>query len=233
MNSDFRPDDFEVADLATPSARVRDTAYCRHRASASPKLWSEAQIRASLDKTLATWDGHSDLWVFAYGSLLWKPEFKADESRTARIFGHHRSLCLLSTVNRGTLAQPGLVLALDAGGCCNGLVQRISAYRARAAFLKLWRREMVRGSYTPQWVQAHTAQGPTAAIAFVMNRRLATYAGRLPDETIAHMLQRAVGKCGSSADYLQRTVDALDRHGLRDHRLRRYVRLLGNSSFDL
>jgi cation transport protein ChaC len=241
MNAAFRSNDLDPDD-GTPSpdpelrhrlitrSDPRDTAYCARLASASPDIWNESQVTASLDHTLRQWDQHSDLWVFAYGSLLWKPEFDADEIRKARIYGHHRSLCLLSTFNRGTLAQPGLVLALDTGGSCDGLALRVKAHRVREAFTKLWRREMVRGSYIPQWVKARTQAGPKQAIAFVMNRRLVTYAGSLPDATIAQVLRSASGKCGTSADYLQRTVIALRQHGLRDQKLARYLRLIEKSA---
>jgi cation transport protein ChaC len=183
-------------------------------------LWTEHQLDEHLCESLRDWDGRSDLWVFAYGSLIWKPEIASVETRHARIYGYHRSLCLWSTINRGTPARPGLVLALDAGGSCEGLAFRVEGARVRTEFCRLWKREMMRGSYLPTWVSTHTPQGRVNALAFVMDRRLPTYAGRLSDEQVIDALG-ASGLCGSSADYLASTVDALKAHGLADRQLAR------------
>ncbi len=185
-------------------------------------LWTQSQLDAHLEASLAPWDGQSDVWVFAYGSLIWKPEIESAETRRARIYGYHRSLCLWSTVNRGTPARPGLVLALDAGGSCEGLAFRVEASRVRGEFCRLWRREMMRGSYIPAWLPAHTRHGRVLALAFVMDRSLPTYAGRLDDGEILSALHHGRGACGSSAEYLSSTVDALQAHGVVDRRLARY-----------
>lgn len=189
-------------------------------------FWTDAQLAASLTQTLAVWDGQSDLWVFAYGSLIWKPEMLVAEARNAKIFGFHRSLCLWSTVNRGTPDCPGLVLALDVGGSCQGVAYRVGAAHVGSEFMRLWKREMMRGSYRPTWLKAHTPGGSIHALSFVMNRHLPTYAGRLADHAVVEVLTRACGRCGSSADYVCRTVAALEERGLADERLARYRDLL-------
>ena len=66
------------------------------------------------------WGGQSDLWVFAYASLIWRPDFAVAEQRLARVHGWHRALQMWSRVNRGTPAYPGLVFALLSGGSCQG-----------------------------------------------------------------------------------------------------------------
>jgi len=190
-------------------------------------LWTDAELRASLDASLADWDGTSDVWVFAYGSLIWKPEFAHVEARRARVHGLHRRLCLWSTINRGTCRQPGLVLGLDAGGSCDGVVFRIAAHQVREAFMRLWRREMVRGSYLPALLRSRTEAGAVNAVGFAINRDLPCYAGRLSDAQIADVLRRAHGQCGSSRDYVLHTVAALRCHGIRDSGLERVARLLG------
>lgn len=191
--------------------------------------WTPTQLHSSLTRMLKGWDGLSDLWVFAYGSLIWKPEFEFAEARPAKIFGFHRSLCLWSIVNRGTPDCPGLVLALDSGGSCQGVAFRIRASTVIDQFAALWRREMVRGSYVPKWLRAHTTRGAHPAIAFVMNRHVPSYAGRLTDAQIIDVLARACGQCGTSADYVCKTIAALESHGLHDERLARYRHLLGRT----
>lgn len=191
--------------------------------------WTQAQLQNSLSKLLEGWDGRSDLWVFAYGSLIWKPEFDFAEARPAKIFGFHRSLCLWSIVNRGTPDCPGLVLALDGGGSCQGVAFRLRAADVPDQFAALWRREMVRGSYVPKWLRVHTPLGAHTALAFVMNRQVPSYAGRLSDGQVMDVLSRACGQCGTSADYVCKTIAALESHGLRDERLARYRRLLGRA----
>ena len=68
-----------------------------------------------------------DLWIFAYGSLMWRPDFAYDERAGARVYGYHRALCIYSHHHRGTAERPGLVLGLDRGGSCVGLCFRIAA----------------------------------------------------------------------------------------------------------
>ncbi len=196
----------------------------------SMPMWTDVQLAASMQRSLAHWDMRSDLWVFAYGSLIWKPEVRFVEERNAKIFGYHRSLCLWSTVNRGTPETPGLVLALDTGGSCQGVGLRVRAADVSGEFAALWRREMMRGSYRPLWLKAHTAQGSVHALAFVMNRHLPTYAGRLDDHRVIDVLLHARGRCGSTAEYVCKTVGALEARGLADERLAHYRALLHERS---
>jgi cation transport regulator ChaC len=56
------------------------------------------------------------LWVFGYGSLMWRPGFDFEERCEALMHGVHRRLCIYSHVHRGTPEKPGMVLGLDKGG---------------------------------------------------------------------------------------------------------------------
>ena len=93
---------------------------------------SEAQIEASLRETLDN-QGNEDLWLFGYGSLMWKPDFEYGERHVARVRGYHRSFCLWQHRYRGNRLNPNLMLALDAGGSCYGLAPRAGRQRLSAA----------------------------------------------------------------------------------------------------
>jgi cation transport protein ChaC len=189
-----------------------------------PTRWSEAQMRASLAASLARWDGRSPLWVFGYGSLIWKPEFEFEARQPARIHGYHRRLCLRSVSYRGTHDCPGVVAGLDRGGSCLGMAYRIGASEVPRVFRELWEREMFLGSYRPTWVRAQLLRGARVeALAFVVRRDAFNYGGRLADAELVEILARACGSKGSSLEYLQRTVAALHEAGLRDPHLERLM----------
>ena len=177
---------------------------------------SDAEQEASLREIL---DGHepgADVWLFGYGSLVWNPIVHHRERRVARLHGFHRSFCLWSHVNRGSMQKPGLVLALDSGGSCRGVAFRIAAHQAAEELRLLWRREMVLGAYTPRWAVVEAGDETLRAIAFFVNREHASYAGKLPLETVIKTLVSARGQLGTPAEYLLETVRGLVEHGVRD-----------------
>ena len=110
--------------------------------------------QALLEQALAEWGGAEDLWVFAYGSLIWRPDLEYTERRPARVNGWHRALKMWSRINRGTPERPGLVFALLSGGCCRGMVFRIPRERGEEALRQLWRREMITAVYDARWLTA-------------------------------------------------------------------------------
>lgn len=181
------------------------------------------QLAASLDAALAHWDRRSPLWVFAYGSLVWKPELEFDVRAPARVYGYHRRLCLRSIRYRGTFDCPGVVAGLDRGGCCAGVAYRIPAPRLRAQFERLWEREMFMGSYDARWLRAVRLDDGQAltALAFVVRHDAPNYAGRLSEAELVDILTRARGQYGTSLDYLLRTVEALRASGVPDPHLER------------
>jgi len=177
---------------------------------------SDADQEASLRGILARHQTGSDVWVFGYGSLVWNPIVHHEERRVARLHGFHRSFCLWSHVNRGSLQKPGLVLGLDAGGSCRGVAFRIAARHADEELRLLWRREMVLGVYSPRWAAVEAGNDTLSAIAFFANREHANYAGKLPLETVIKTLVSARGQLGTPAEYLLETVRGLIEHGVRD-----------------
>ena len=172
------------------------------------------------------WGGHQDLWVFGYASLIWRPEFHADEQRPAVVHGWHRALEMRSRVNRGTPECPGLVFALVPGGSCRGMVYRIDRHRAGAELERLWAREMPTGVYDPKWLACRTTQGTVHALAFTLSRRSPAHTGRMPDAQMLEVLRCSVGRYGSTLNYLMETANSLRSCGIRDRDVERLVALV-------
>src|SRR6187431_2960914 len=138
--------------------------------------------QSMLEKTLRDWGGHSDLWIFGYASLIWRPDFDFAEQRPARVHGWHRALKMWSRINRGTPERPGLVFGMLSGGCCQGMVFRIPAHEVPAVLEQLWKREMVMGVYDPRWLPCQTPHGTVTALAFTLSRRSPSHTGVLSEE---------------------------------------------------
>lgn len=178
-----------------------------------------------LARTRAEWGGQTDLWVFGYASLIWRPEFEAAEHHPATVRGWHRAFRMRSRVNRGTPEQPGLVFALVSGGMCRGMVFRIPQARADEELQRLWLREMPTGVYDPRWLHCITPAGPVQALAFTLSRRSPNFTGRIDDAQMLHILRHAQGRYGSTLDYLLQTAHALRERQVRDREIERLVRL--------
>jgi cation transport protein ChaC len=190
---------------------------------------NDDDYEASLQALLAAgaWHGE-DVWVFAYGSLLWNPAFEVAEQVSAVLPGWHRAFCIQLTRFRGTPEQPGLMMSLDPGGSCRGAICRIAGDQVMDSLRKLWRREMtVKPPNTPpRWVVAKAGDTTVRAIVFAADRKGRNYVSGLTGEEIASWLCRAVGHWGSGAEYLMQTVDQLERLGIRDNNLWRLQRLV-------
>jgi len=182
---------------------------------------TDEQLSETLTKTLNAKPTGAGWWVFAYGSLLWNPLFPFAESRRASVHGLHRRFCLLSLASRGTPHAPGLVLGLDRGGSCRGVVYRLPAPLAMDEFHLLWRREMVTGAYSPRWLHVDCDGRPQIALGFVVRRDHSQYTRKLTIDEQAEVIARASGAFGSSADYLERTRVSLATHGIVDLYLER------------
>ena len=178
-----------------------------------------------LERVIEQWGGHHDLWLFGYGSLIWRPEFDFAERRPARVHGWHRALKMWSRVNRGTPANPGLVFGLLSGGSCHGMVFRIPAADGLESLGRLWLREMPTGVYDPRWLDCVTPHGRVSALAFTLSRRSPNFTGDLDDARYRAIFASAVGRYGSSLDYARQTLLELQRHSIRDAALARLVRL--------
>jgi glutathione-specific gamma-glutamylcyclotransferase len=188
-------------------------------ADAPYPIMTEAQLEQSLDAILGCCPSRGDVWVFGYGSLIWNPLLDYDERLATTLHGYHRRFCLWSRIGRGTPDHPGLVLALDRGGCCRGMAYRIGAAKARDELALLWRREMLAQAYLPKWLTVRAGENEICALAFVINRSHPAYTGKLCTDDIVDVLATAAGHLGSSRDYLCRTVESLIANGISDPRL--------------
>lgn len=182
---------------------------------------SEAQLLESMRETLRQQKPDSDVWIFAYGSLIWNPGFRFAEKHVGTIYGWHRSFCLWVPQGRGTPDNLGLVLGLDRGGSCRSIAYRIVSIDVPSELLLLWRREMVVGSYIPRWVRVFDGTQQQEAITFVINRHHRAYTGNIPLKTTVNSIATACGEVGSCADYLMQTVKGLMTVGVKDKQLLR------------
>lgn len=159
--------------------------------------------------------------VFAYGSLVWKPEFDWTARAPGRIGGYRRAPCIWTLTARGTPDQPGLALGLDScpTGDCAGIIFTLASGGIERTLEELWRREMHAGLYRPRWLVARTAAGPVHVLVFVSNREHPQYAGRIGRKEAAAIIRRARGTFGSCADYYRSTLRALEAEGLHDPEL--------------
>lgn len=158
-----------------------------------------------------------DLWVFAYGSLMWRPGFVFEERGPARLMGYHRSLCVYSHVHRGTPDRPGLVMGLDRGGSCVGLAFRVPARHAPETLAYLREREQVTMVYRERMAPVRLRDGRAVlALTYIVDRRHPQYAGRLALDEIVRFVRQGAGKSGLNRDYVLHTHEALAAIGVVD-----------------
>ena len=160
-----------------------------------------------------------DLWVFGYGSLMWRPGFAFLERVPARLIGLHRALCVYSFVHRGTPERPGLVLGLDRGGMCRGIAFRVAAAARAKTVAYLRGREQVTTVYV-ETVRRIELEEPVRrqvrALCFIVDRSHVQYAGRLTLSECVHHVRQGHGRSGANRDYVVETVQALEALGYRE-----------------
>jgi cation transport protein ChaC len=169
-------------------------------------------------------DSHEtgDLWVFGYGSLMWRPGFDVLERVPARLIGLHRALCVYSFVHRGTPERPGLVLGLDRGGMCRGIAFRVAAKAREETIAYLRAREQVTSVYLEtarRVVLEDEARRQVRALCYTVDRGHVQYAGRLGVGDAVHYVRQGHGRSGHNRDYVLETVRALEELGYRESEL--------------
>ena len=171
----------------------------------------------------------TDLWVFGYGSLMWRPGFPHLERRRAQLHGYHRSLCVYSPVHRGTPEKPGLVLGLDRGGRCQGVAFRVAPGETAATLHYLREREQVTAVYRERHLPVQLDDGRTVtALAYVVDRNHPQYAGRLPETELLRLVRQGEGMSGLNPDYVRSTYEHLVAIGVEDPVLQRLTEALAS-----
>lgn len=168
------------------------------------------------------------VWIFAYGSLMWRPGFDHDEALPARLHGYHRALCVYSVVHRGTAQRPGLVLGLDRGGSCRGWAFRVARSREPEVLAYLDARELVTDVYERRQLPLTTARGRVPAWVYVARRNHEQYAGKLDQDRLLHLVRHGEGRSGHCCDYVVSTVRHLEEMGVPDGPLHALARRLGS-----
>src|SRR5271156_1934264 len=176
---------------------------------------------------------NEDLWVFGYGSLMWRPGFEHLERVPARITGLHRALCVYSFVHRGTPERPGLVLGLDRGGACRGIAYRVAEKHRAETVAYLRAREQVTSVYREVmrsvWLE-NAARQRISALTYVVDRGHVQYAGRLSLAEQLRYVEQGHGRSGNNRDYVLSTVKSIEAQGFRDSQLHQLALMLHDSS---
>ncbi len=163
-----------------------------------------------------------DLWVFGYGSLMWRPGFAFIDTVPARLYGAHRALCVYSWVHRGTRERPGLVLGLDHGGSCRGVAFRVHGNDRSDVIDYLRAREQVTMVYREVYRPVRLldpAHAPVRALCYVVDRDHAQYSGALDPQTQARLIGQGRGRSGGNVDYVRNTLAHLRDLGVDDRNL--------------
>ena len=161
-----------------------------------------------------------DLWIFGYGSLMWRPEFRYERKSVGLLWGYHRALCILSTRYRGTARKPGLVMGLCRGGSCWGMAFCIPAERIPHVLAKLWAREMLRRVYQPKLVPVRVESGrKVRALAFVADAAHPHFVRELDLHGRAQLVAQGIGQRGPCTEYIRRTLEHMYDLGVTDPHL--------------
>ncbi len=184
-----------------------------------PPTWrlSDQELEESRRAVLGQRESGRDLWVFAYGSLMWDPGFHFEEVRLAELDGFRRCFSLRIRLGRGSAENPALMLALEPGaGCCTGLAFRIGSALLEEEMTIFWRREMITASYRPRLLPARTPQGEIESLVLTANPAHQNYVGPLALEETAQTIATGSGALGTNLHYLEQLVEKLEQLGIRD-----------------
>lgn len=186
---------------------------------------TDADYEAEVATILAHRPPGEDFLLFAYGSLLWKPAVNYVDEAPASALGWHRAFCMVLRGHRATPDRPGLMMALDRGGQCRGAVLKLPNDSLEDELRRLVRRETPSKRkdgipiHTARWIRARVGSRTLPALAYVINHKGPSYAGRMNPSEIAEILASSCGPGGSCAEYLFQTVVQLENRGIYDRKL--------------
>jgi glutathione-specific gamma-glutamylcyclotransferase len=191
------------------------------------EMAGEDDLAAILARLLATRPADDEVWIFAYGSLIWNPNFAHEAETVAHVHGWHRAFCLgWMRSFRGCPDRPGLMMALDRGGSCRGVAFRLHGDQLEQSLMSIIRREMPfkANGMEARWLRGHTDEGPRPMLGFPVCRAAPDYVTGLSEDRIVAALATSAGPQGTMAEYLASTVQHLEDRGIRDRYLWRMQR---------
>ena len=194
----------------------------RIKSIANPVMQAIKQLEQFLQLALQ----QPQVWLFAYGSLMWKRDFDA-QAQLATLSGWQRKFCIASTVYRGSPEHPGLVLGLDTGTACTGQALQLSADNIDKSLECIWRREMVNGVYRPLLLPVYLQrdQRQQDCWCFVSDAEHAQYRQHMTVDQVVSTIMSSTGRAGSNRDYLHQTYQHLQNLGVEDEYLAEFCKL--------
>ena len=157
---------------------------------------------------------------------MWRPGFTYLASYPARLYGYHRALCVYSHVHRGTPERPGLVMGLDRGGSCQGVVFHVDASLREDVLRYLREREQATMVYQERLQPVHLLERRgglphrVQALTYCVDRTHVQYAGTLSRDDQLSIVSGAKGQSGVNPDYVIHTEKALEKLGVHDATLK-------------
>ncbi|WP_044044272.1 gamma-glutamylcyclotransferase [Caballeronia insecticola] len=180
-------------------------------------LWPLEKIHASLNETMESRPKDGEVWLFAYGSLLWNPLFEYADRRVATLSGWHRSFCLRTIAGRASVEAPGRMLSLERGGESAGVILRLPDEGLNDELRMIWVREMVTGAYRPTWAKVTLTNGQElTALAFVAETSHPHHENNSEAAVVAPIISAASGALGTNLDYVRKLHQALRQNNLHD-----------------
>lgn len=181
---------------------------------------TDEQRATLIDQTLKTL-GDSELWVFGYGSLIWNPALDYEEKRRCSIKGFEKKFCFWTTLSRGSIECPGLMMGLISGDGCNGVAFRIDAINAATELDVLFRREMSHYIYKPTWIEAQCVETKSTfkILTFVVDIENHRFVDNLSLKDIVRIIATAQGPLGRNCDYLFQLSEKMHELGFEEPEL--------------
>ena len=173
-----------------------------------------------------------NIYIFAYGSLLWNPTFNYINQYHATIFGYHRKFCMKTKLGRGNAKNPGLMLGLDAGGSCKGIVYKLERKNQIKEIDLLFKREMITGAYIPKLLKTTLLSGEkVTSLSFTVDKNNKNYISNISLKQIANFIYHAHGFLGSCQEYLNFTISSLEELGIKDIKMKKISSLIKEMKF--
>jgi len=175
-----------------------------HHSRSGQKVMSDDQRAELVQQTLDRLGDEAELWIFAYGSLIWNPAIEFEEQRRCQLRGYEKKFCFWTTVSRGTVEKPGLMMGLVEGGQCNGVAYKIERSKAAAELDVLFRREMALFAYKPTWTDVYSVESDSSfkTLTFVADTTSHRFVDDLTQAQVVSTLALAQGPLGRNCDYL-------------------------------